>query len=232
MADLSKVKHHPLWDEQVRLEKRMASLGTDKFRDSYERWTRAGRATDVKSVRTPLEAAIEPMVQAIDAFRVAASSGKAGRRHSVVRLLADMESHVLAFLTVKVVMDGLIRHQDLTPLAVRLAGYLEVERNAVFLKEEAKGAGGLLEKMSKDFQKTNLNPSHAQNLMKAGLKRKIGDVDALWQTWTLQEKVVIGLKLIELLCQATGLFEITVRHKGKKTINVLVPTERFETDAG
>jgi len=40
-----------LYLQQVALEQRMASLGTDKFRDAYERWTRVGRATDDKSIQ-------------------------------------------------------------------------------------------------------------------------------------------------------------------------------------
>jgi len=228
MTELSMGRAHALWDEQVRLEARMATLGTDKFRDSYERWTRAGRATDVKSTMVPMNAAIGTLVKAIDAFRVEAETGKAGRRHSAVRLLKDMESPVLAYLTVKVVMDRLIRSQELTPLAIRLAGYLEVEKNTMVLKEQTKGAGRLIEKMSKDFQKNNLDPARIKNLMGYGLKREIENVDELWQKWSLQEKTVVGLKLIELLCQATGLFEIKPSRRGKKTISILVPTALFQ----
>jgi len=89
-----------LWHEQVRLEERMARLGVDKFRDAYEKWTRRNRATDVRSVRTAMEAAIAPLVEAIDEFRAEAGTGKAGRRHRAVRLLEGLKIPVVAFMTV------------------------------------------------------------------------------------------------------------------------------------
>jgi len=148
--------------EQTRLEQRMARLGVDKFRDAYERWTRAGRATDVNSVQVAMRSAIAPMVEAIEAFREEAKPGKAGRRHSAVRLLAGMESYIVAFFTIKIVMDGLIRSQELTPLAVKLGGYLEVEKNSKRLSE-LKGVDGnkarwIINFLTEDHRKRNGRP--------------------------------------------------------------------------
>jgi len=222
-----------LYPQQVALEKRMASLGVDKFRDTYERETRAGRASDVKSIRVAMNTAILPLTKAIDAFKQEAETGKAGRRHSAVKLIGNMESHVLAFLTVKVVMDNLVREQKLTSLAVKLGNYIEVEKSAVDLKAtEDERITRAVSYFSKHTHHINFHPHHAKGALKSSLKANLTAVDdveinTLLVKWSLQEKTVVGLKLIELLCQSTGLFKVVPSHQNKKTINLIVPTESF-----
>jgi len=217
-----------LYEEQLRLESRMARLGVDKFRDSYERWTRAKRATDTKSVRTAMDAAIAPLVGALEAFFEQAKTGKAGRRHSAIRLLAGLEIPVVAFMTVKIVMDGLIRAQELTPLAVRLAEYLNVENNVSNFKGQEGDLGKTIGKYTKEFQSKNSSPHYAKNVLEDAVRRHMDDPGLAWQSWSLSEKTTVGLKLIELLCQSTGLFEVRPQRKFKKMIYILVPTERFD----
>jgi len=144
-----------LYESQVQLEERMAKLGVDKFRDSYERWTKADRATETRPFRTALNAAIAPLVEAIDAFRKQASSGGAGRRHSAIKLLKKLDSPTLAFITVKMVLDRMIRKRELAPMAVKLSNYLEAEATFADMENQPEEARSLIKMITIASNKRN-----------------------------------------------------------------------------
>jgi len=214
-----------LYEEQARLENRMARLGVDKFRDNFEKQTQKERATDTNPYQTVFVSALTPLIKAIEEYRQQAGTGKAGRRQTAVKLMEGLDNETLAFITTQTVLDRIIKRPDLTPLALKLANYIEAEIVFITLDQQKgevhKEILGILNH-NKDHK---FSPQYVLGNLRAQIRKKY---EGAWLEWTLAEKTALGLKLIELLCQSTGLFEVGMRKaSNKRTIYTLESTERF-----
>lgn len=211
-----------LMDEQRRLEYRMASLGVEKYRAAYQENLQNGSASGSTSVKTVLDAAIEPLAKAIEDFRTEASSGRAGRRHSAVKAIEGLDAVAVAYIALKLVLDGIVRDRELTVLANRVGGFIETEQRMHSYAEK--------------------NPQGVRNAMKL-LESRTGHADHRrrvltqicnqgwdqWTAWTTRDKVIVGIKLIELIATATGLIEVETTRMGRKTVALVSMTDRFKT---
>jgi DNA-directed RNA polymerase len=205
---------------QTELEARMASLGVERFRRSALEARQTGQATRSRSVQQVLDVVIDPLASAILRFREEAKSGKAGRKHSAVRLLHGIEAEALAFITGKLVLDGTAQSQNLTRLSVRLGGAVELEqRLRRFGETHAKTIAGTLMYLDGNTR----NEEHRRRVMLHMLSEGGDD----WDPWSDKDRLLAGTKLVELLVEATGLFELEMRFERKKRILVLEATQRF-----
>lgn len=208
--------------EQARLEDRMASLGIERYRAQALEARQKGEATRSKSVSYAMDAAVGPLTQAIKGFRDAASSGRAGRRHSAVKAISGMEDEVVSFIVVKMVLDGVVKGQDLTPLALRIGGALEMEQRVAAYRQDHQGHVGTIEK---DLARRTRHAGHRRKVF----AHVLGEVDDGWQAWSKRDKLAIGTKLVELLVSSTGLLEIDHRMAGRnRPVAVLTPTRFFK----
>lgn len=206
--------------EQARLEQRMATLGVERYRDQALEARQSGNATDSKAVRYALDAAIGPLSDAISAFRSEAQSGRAGRKHTAVRAVAGMEDAVVAFITVKLTLDGIVKGQDLTPLAIRIGGALEMEQRIAAYRAKKPGHVAVVQK---DLDNRTRHAGHRQKVFSHVL------ADDGWRAWPTRDKLAIGVKLVELLATSTGLLEIVQDTAGRNRVRAVVaPTQRFK----
>ncbi|QOV06089.1 RNA polymerase [Rhizobium phage Pasto] len=206
--------------EQVRLEGEMATLGIDKFRSQALKAREAGEATLSSSVSFVMDVAIAPTVKAIEKFIADAHTGKAGRRHSAVSRIDGLEASVIAFVTAKIVLDGLHREHSLTRVARRIGETIELEqRLAAFSAKFPK----LHRAVTRDLDGKTNHVEHRKRVYQAMLR---GNEDG-WTSWTERDTVLVGIKLTELFVTATGLVEIVTERAGKKTTSVVRATRRF-----
>nr|WP_292771351.1 hypothetical protein [Mesorhizobium sp.] len=207
---------------QADLEARMASLGVDRFRRNALEAREAGEATRSKSMQTVLDVVIDPTAAAILKFRDEAGSGRAGRRHSAVRFFSGLEAEALAFITAKFILDGYAQDQNLTRLAVRIGSTVELEKRlAKFAVDNAQNFKGTL-----GFLDDNTGHLEHRRRVLMHMLREHGDD---WDPWSDRDKLLTGLKLIELMVSATGLLEFGSEKHGKKTVKFLKPTQRWTT---
>ncbi len=98
-----------LIQEQHDIEISMANRGIDRYRRAALEAAQGGEATRTKSVQVVMDTAILAVTEAIDAFRAAATTGKAGRRHSALKLIDGMGSDELAYFALRITLDGLAK---------------------------------------------------------------------------------------------------------------------------
>lgn len=205
---------------QADLEARMASLGIERFRRNALEARQDGQATRSRSMSTVLNTVIDPTASAILKFRHEAGSGKAGRRHSAVRFFAGIEAETLAYIATKLVLDGYAQDQNLTRLCVRIGQTVELEKRlAKFAEENAANLRGTLKFLD---GKTSHGEHRRRVLMH--MLHEHGDA---WDPWSDRDRLLVGLKLVELLIQSTGMFEVGRTRSGKKTVAWLRTTRRF-----
>lgn len=209
-----------IMDIQRDLEARMADNGVAKFRreavDAYQR----GEATSSPGMRFIMKHVIGPTTEAIKAFMEAAGAGRAGRKHTAVRLVNGCDPQVLAFLTAKTVLDGFAHEQAFTATGRRLGAAVEIEeRLAAFGKTNA----AYLKRLMYDLRSRTGNEEHKRAVV-VGVLREKGDE---WAAWTQAEQALVGTKLIELLIEATGVAELVARRRNRRTTYTLQVTEAF-----
>jgi DNA-directed RNA polymerase len=205
---------------QADLEARMASLGVDRFRRNALEARDEGQATRSRSMQAVLDVVIDPTASAILKFREEAGSGRAGRRHSAVRFFSGIDADVLAFIAAKLILDGYAQEQNLTRLAVRIGSTVELEKRLAKFMDENKG---YMKTVRADLAERTDHFEHKRRVYMHLLREK-GDE---WDSWTDRDRLLTGLKLIELLSASTGLFETAQDKVGKKTITWLRPTQHF-----
>ena len=212
--------------EQARLEHRMATLGVDRFRKQTQEAHASDNSTRGNSMNTVLTVVIAPMVKAIEEFRKDASSGRGGRRHASVRYLKDLEPDALAFITAKMVLDGFAGDINMTALAIRIGGYVELEQR---MRRFKASNPAYMAAVDRDLDTRTKNETHRVQVYLHILREKDDDG---WVPWNRRAQLLCGVKLLELLIVASGLFCVETKIRGRRETKYIAPTDRFRTWLG
>ncbi len=177
---------------QLELEQEGIQIGIQKYREQI-RYT---AVADMPPGTALLHKAIEPMTRAIEEFKIPRRGGS--RLHQTRKFLETFDSEEVAFITAKRMINAISAQEPTQRVAISLAtmllDHLEYSKfkkdNPQFLKAIER----------------NLKTSHSRHrravIMRA--KRLAGIEDA---EWTETDKLHIGVKLIELFIESTGLVE-------------------------
>jgi DNA-directed RNA polymerase len=201
-----------LMERQALLEKDMQEEGIAHHRQKVqqareknrESTTSAGSAL-LRHILSPSPArqkeGFRPFAQVVQEFVDEAYSGRASRKADAAIYFKEheLEADILAFITVKTVLDSITQREDYAKTCKKVGSLVENEARFRSFKEENPGLFYVLNRDNGDsgYQyKTRLIKGYAN---KAGQD---------WSNWPLADRVKIGGKLIDLLIQATGIVEI------------------------
>lgn len=210
-----------LFNEQKEIELSMANRGIDRYQRAAFDAAQNGEATRTKSVQVVMDTAIDAVTLALEAFREAAKQGKAGRRHSAIKMLEGLGSGEVSYLALRLVLDGLTRSTPLVPLACAIGRAVEMEARMLALEEKE---GAYVRKLMGDLDSRTDHLRHRRAVLSKVLRER-GDA---WDSWTERGHLQLGLKMVELIVESTGLMTIEQQRLAKgKPIAVLVATPRF-----
>lgn len=209
-----------LIQEQKEIEIDMANRGIDRYQRAALAAAQGGEATRTKSVQVVLDTAIDAVSVAVDGFREAAKSGKAGRRHSAIKLLEGIGSGEVSYIALRITLDGLAKDLPVTPIACAIGRSVEMEARMIKLEETQ---GSYVRALMKDLDSRTDHLRHRRAVL-AKVLRDRGDA---WDPWGERNHLLLGLKMIELIVESTGLMEIANTRVGKKGLAVLRATDRF-----
>lgn len=210
---------HPLWNDQLDLEQEMATLGIDRFRRILNEAKENDKQTRVPSVRRLLIEKHEAMVKGIKDFMSEANSGKAGRRHSAVKFFNYVNDvDLLAHLTIRHVLDHLGSHPTLVSSAGEIAMSIEDELHyREFKKQLPIDYKAQMRRMSVKGNARYKRMSTVSTAVKKGVARP---------DWTPKERILVGMKLLEIMVETTGLIEVDTIKKGvNNTPYYIEPTQ-------
>lgn len=192
---------------QESLEAESRALGAARYRNQRQApWVDAlGPQVDEASMhpgRAMLRRALKPTAEAIRDFLDAGNSGRAGRRHAAYDLLkeAAAEPEPLAYLTLRCAIQAGIQ-QHLAQKAATMVARAVVDHltATAFAKSNPSGSAGLQRKLSG----RSLISEKRQRATAA-----VYDAEGVSLGWSQAQMANVGLKLIELAVEATGLFEL------------------------
>jgi DNA-directed RNA polymerase len=152
--------------------------------------------------------AIKPVADEIRAFLKKAGSGAPGKRHVAVKYLRQVEPDVAAFLALRVCLNAISSRSSLQNLAVSVGSALETEIKLAAFEEADPQAFGRAAKIA-----TKSSNEHYRRIIYSHLARK-NQVDI--PAWPKGDKLQLGLRLIEMVIDATGYLEIIVDYKKGK----------------
>ncbi|CDN47538.1 DNA-directed RNA polymerase [Neorhizobium galegae] len=206
---------HPGWEKQIALEDEMRSAGIARFEKALEKNQTRGNESSNLSSRRMIIHAHEMVVAGIKAFLEEASSGKAGKKHTAVAYLRDADLDVVAHLALRNLFDCVSTRTKITPLSIRIASMIEDEMFFNAFRDQDKDA---YEFARKKIGEQTHNAVHQKRAMTKHAKHK----GAEWQDWSVEGKTAVGLKLIEIVVEATGLFETVRQSEGVNNTNIYV----------
>jgi DNA-directed RNA polymerase len=199
---------------QLELEEEAIGLGMKR----YEEARANGEDTLPPGLRL-IKAAVEPTAAAIEQFITEGLKGKASRSVGVVRYLDQFEDRkVVAFVTAKVIFNHITKMSTVGAVAGDIASRLEDCLNFNDLKaQEPKLYKQLLKKLE-----TSRDERHRHIVLR--IQQRYAKVVPI--KWGYTEKVRLGMALIGLFEQATGLVKVEKFVRGANdTPHIVVPTE-------
>jgi DNA-directed RNA polymerase len=206
---------------QLELEAESRSLGQARYERSRPLpWRTEGGSVEEEANLPPgqqlLRLAVEPTAEAIRQFVVAANEGKAGRRHSAVKWLELASPEEVAYLTARVVLNLSANRVGLQTVATSVAGRIIDHVDMVtFRGKNPQGYYGLTKKSR--FARAT------ERRLKA-VRKMLENEDSRTRI-PPAEKLHLGMAALELLIDATGLFEIDTKAAIKGRSYYVRPSE-------
>ncbi len=198
---------HSKTERQYQLENEMLGVTVTRYRNQSVKAVENQLETSTKAGLHLLKGAIDPTVEAIEAYYTAIDSNR-GPKPIAYQHMTLLEPEIIAFLTAKSLLNSVTRRQSLTHAAFQVGQLIEDEARFRFYNAEKADYYNAVYnrvkvKSSYDYKRTVL----VHSMSKAGLS---------WEAWAPADKVQLGKTLIDLFNQATQLVEIIEVRKGRK----------------
>ena len=208
-----------LYLTQVALEKESRSMTiqrfesdlTDKKQDRQEASTFYGKPL--------MKRAIEPMLKRITEVYAEAETGGTGKRLSSIQFMKMLEPDVLAFISAKIIIDRITSKNRLQDVAMNAGNAIEDE-----VRYESFNAAhpALFYKINKETDAAGSDAKRKRTILVAAYNRYCLE----WNGWSQNDKLHLGMKMIEIFQQSTGFVEVVETRSAKnKTDKLLVATQ-------
>lgn len=204
-------------ERQLDLEREMRTSGIQRYRTRVQRSLEREQGSNLMPARRLISHTHEKMVEAINAFVTESKSGKAGRRSAAVSFITKLDVDVVANITARMFLDKALDEVSMTSLAVDIGNALENEVNSTTFETEMPKAHAKFHSRANEESIDRRRWSHL--LVPARL------LGVELEEWEKKDRLLVGMKLIELFVEASGLFSVgLVRGDRTGTIYMVRPT--------
>ena len=196
---------------QLELEKESTSLGIARYEKIREQRQEAETGPGRKLVMESIDAT----AAAIMAFVAEADTGKPGKRHAALKFIRHLNPHALAYLTSFTCVNALVAdHRKAVSVAITLGHEVANEINFSLLREKHPG----LYRVVQEQLKKSTSARHSTAVMRHVIAdAEFAPEDDKRLYLSDKDALLVGMKLIELFVEATGLVElVTVAERGKR----------------
>lgn len=188
-------------ERQAEIEAEMIGLGMKRYTNNIQKAKEEQREDGTDYGRLLMAKALDPLSAAIREFLDEAQSGKPGRRHTAAAYLTRLEPEVAAFLTTQAALSSVSSRASAQKVATRLGFAIE---DHVHFTQFAGGAPGLWKVILKNCKSSHRR--HRRNVLRHAAN-KFGDD---WEPWPERDRLLLGLKLLELFAEVTGYIHMTI----------------------
>lgn len=189
---------------QLALEDESRDLGADRYRASRPMpWRDEAPAGNEEAELPPgrqlIKLAVEPTAAALREFIERVGSGGAGRRPSAYKLLSQVDPEEASYLSARVMVNSVVIHATAQATAFKIAEALTHHIEMKNLRESNKpGYAGLLRSQQRKGFSSKKREAVGRLMEAEGASAQFSQSDQLQA----------GMKMIELINEATGLFTL------------------------
>ena len=199
-----------LWEEQKKLEAEMRETSIATYFKNVEK-SKSNRAESSTLYGvTLMKHSVEAVEEGIREFLEDAYSGGAGRSHTSAPMLNSIDTAKAAYLTLKMVIDGVSNRYSLTKVAMAIAGALEDEfKFSIFENKEKAWFRVIRNEVTK---RTSNRHFRRYAIIHTMNKKALID----YEPWSKTDKLHLGCKLIDILVRKTGIVEVKTQVFSRK----------------
>jgi DNA-directed RNA polymerase, mitochondrial len=204
---------------QADVDQAMRERGIAKQRQKVERIQNYVSPSQTPAGVALVRRSVEPIVERIKA--VIASKGTPGFGGADIPLFEKIDPYLMAYLTMQACIDGAIQRKSLLSVAVTAARAIEAEVNAAqFAKDDPLTWSRIVRRTGNSI--TN---------RKRRAKGVIRDRDAQTISWSVNQALKVGTRLVACVEEATGLITTTLLNemgKSKRLQHRVAFTEKLD----
>jgi len=200
-------------EDQKKLEYEMVQAGIDRWDEQKRKQT--NKATESKSAhgRAIITATVDKVAEGVTEIVEAESSN----RDIAKKKLSEMDPYQVAYLGLVTVVDGISHRYTLLKICRTVGMHVELQdRLDVWLQNEGIKAKRVIDDANK---KTGFAAK------RAGLIHKMNKDGYDFTEWENEERVHVGLRLIDKIIVKTGIVQLRTMREKNKTVTYLEPTE-------
>jgi len=208
-----------LVEKQIKIEEDMTSNSIERFHKFANRAKETGTESNALHGIMLMKYSIENLSKFIENFLEESKTGKASRLAKSSFVISMLDSDVSAFIALKTVMNRISTSQPLTALSNQIGQEIcdEIRFN-IWKETDNKTFTRLL----KRCERRTASKHYKRFGLIKNCKRFI-EAETI-EVVPRQERIHVGIKLIELLIQSTGLVEMYLADK-RKSAYMVQPTE-------
>ena len=207
--------------EQVKIEQEMLDRGYASRQRKIQRCIEKGRESETDYARNMIAAGLEPYSKAIQQFIDRSWRGKPGPKAvAAVKLSEFPDVDVVAFIAFKAIIDGASQGNTATQIAIQTGRLLEDEIRFSVFEEEDKRHFTAVKKHITD----TTHPRYRRNMMIGHMNNR----GFVFKSWAKEEKLRIGMKLLDLLINTLGMVKVVSKRMGRTTQNYVEFTESID----
>lgn len=213
-----------LYSRQLTLEGEMSHQGAKRFWEGIQKAREGGQESKTVYGMHLAKAAVKPLKEAIAAYLEVQAGVQRGPRPVAVRFLSRLAPEVAAYITVKIVLDGLTLQRTVQKTAIMIGSGIEDE---VRFARFATVSKPLWTVLNKDIAaRTHLQSRKRGTLIHCMKKASGTQADLLWDDWGQIDKFHLGYRCLDLLVQTSSLVKIvTIQHGPKKSTTMVHATD-------
>lgn len=209
-------------NEQIALEREMAVRGVERYHRITDDAVAKGRESETTYAQRLIPEYVRVLAEAIEAAKT--PKNHMGRQAKYVGLLKGADAEEIAFITLRYIFDSLVTGSTVNNLAINIGQRVEDQIRFSKFEEEHKG---YYRKIIEDFKTKNTTEyRHMHRVMIA----KSNDMQQTWNAWTTDERLHLGVKLLELTIECTGLITKVVQNVAplKTEVRVVATPETMQ----
>lgn len=191
---------------QKQLEEKMVSMGVERYRREIAKAKEKGRESETPASVALMSKAVEPLSDALYTYISEAMKGNGGKNNLAAKQLKRLDPEVVAFITLKTLMDALSYKATVQKVATAIGASINHEINIQMLKDKEPK---LFATVYKDLKKKTKHSKHQY----AVYRNQATKARVVMEDWSATERFKVGNKALDLAIATTGWFKLYKRHK-------------------
>ena len=189
----------PTIEDQLAIEAKMVSQGIDRYRMEVQRAEEDGRGADTRYAQRLMH---QHLIAVSDAIAADVSLAGPARYGKVRSLLRGVDPDKAAYFTMRGVMSSLVDADvPLTAVCAAIGTMVEDEMRFSIFRAANKD---YFDAIIADFKRKGTKDYKRMHTILTFKANELGD---MWSSWSQEERVMVGAKLVNILMECTELVQ-------------------------